>query len=211
LPPHSPRKPDPSRVFETHLDEAKPAGFRRYINLIAIVVPILIGLVLVIAIARSLNQPASPAASSASTTPAARAPAPPAAATPAPSPTQATKPIAAAPSAPPATQPAAQSTANTSAGAILTLPPEAVRPMKISGEPQPCAIANLTGAHGTVVLDIIIAKTGAVEDVKSVSGPPLLHNCAVTAVKTFRYQPQPVRIHTQVVLVYQTTAAPQSK
>jgi TonB family protein len=83
--------------------------------------------------------------------------------------------------------------------------------MKISGEPQPCAIANLTGAHGTVVLDIIIAKTGAVEDVKSVSGPPLLHNCAVTAVKTFRYQPQPVRIHTQVVLVYQTTAAPQSK
>lgn len=93
----------------------------------------------------------------------------------------------------------------------MNLPPEAVEPMKIAGKPQPCAIANLTGLHGTVVLDIMIAKSGAVEDVKAVSGPPLLQSCAVTSVKTYRYQPQPVRIHTQLTLVYQTTPAAQSK
>lgn len=229
MPPDPSRKPDPSRVFETRLDDAQPTGFRRYINLIAIVVPVLIGLILVIVIARSLHQPASPAASTLTTTSAPSAPAPtePAATTaPAPTPAVATtpaptsnpastaKPIPAAPTPPPAAKPtakpAAQPTANTSV-AVMNLPPEAVEPMKISGKPQPCAIANLTGLHGTVVLDIMIAKTGAVEDVKAVSGPPLLQSCAVTSVKTYRYQPQPVRIHTQLTLVYQTTPAPQSK
>ena len=67
--PDPPRKPESSRAFETHADDAKPTGIRRYINILAIVVPILIALVLVLIIVHSLNEPASNPSPTASTEP----------------------------------------------------------------------------------------------------------------------------------------------
>ena len=87
--------------------------------------------------------------------------------------------------------------------------------MKISGdEPQYPAIAKITHVQGLVVLDVTISKTGAVDSVKVVRGPPLLQAAALTAVKTFRYQPflindKPVRVHTQVNINFKITPPPQ--
>ena len=223
--PDSPRKPEASRsrVFETHIDDAKPTGFRRYINVLAICIPVLIGLVLVIGIARSLREPAGPTPSTtAASTPSAPAPADsaPRATTPKPVP-------AAVPATQPATQPATLQPASTqvppppappapqpSADQVVTLPAEVTMALKISGDdPQYPAIAKAAGIQGLVVLDATISKSGAIEDVRVVSGPPLLQ----TAARTFRYKPslingKPVTVHTQVNLNFKiTTAAPQSK
>ena len=245
--PDPPRKPESSRAFETHADDAKPTGIRRYINILAIVVPILIALVLVLIIVHSLNEPASnpsptastepsPAPSTPSPTPTADAtppattpapapvpvatspaktpaptpavattPKPAAAKTPAPAPAAATIPKPTAPRAtpPPTTAPAA----STAADPIVYLPADDANNLKISGDkaqvpPLPNG-ANPADAHGMVVLDAIISKTGTVQEVQVVSGPTLVLNAALAAAKTYRYKPylldgRPVRVHTQI-------------
>ncbi len=57
--------------------------------------------------------------------------------------------------------------------------------------PQPDYPAWARNAHisGDVVLHAIITKTGAVQNVSVVSGPPGLRDSAVTAVKQWRYKP----------------------
>jgi protein TonB len=40
-----------------------------------------------------------------------------------------------------------------------------------------------------VVIDAVIDKTGAVVEMKALSGPPLLIPAALAAVRTWRYQP----------------------
>ncbi|MGB6157021.1 MAG: energy transducer TonB [Acidobacteriaceae bacterium] len=215
--PDPPRKPESSRAFETHADDAKPTGIRRYINILAIVVPILIALVLVLIIVHSLNEPASNPSPTASTepSPAPSTPSPtptadatPPATTPAPAPAPvATRPPTPSPKPGPATKsiPAA---APASADQIFTIPMEAAAAMRISGDSAVSpAIANAAGIHGTVVLEITISKTGTVDDVKIVSGPPLLQDAALAAVKTYRYQPfqmngKPVRVRTLVVVIF---------
>ena len=240
----SPRKSG-SRVFETQVDEGEPTGFRRYINVVAITVPILIGVVLVVVIARSLNGPARPAlptaggvGPSAGAAPVGAGPSTPAAApsvaaipTPSSSPTpalaaKALPSVAAAvqaaspSSAPPGSAKPAAVTTSTSAGsgdAILTLPPYAAESMRISGEDlQYPAIARDANVQGKVVIDIVISKTGTVENLKVVSGPPLLENAALTAVRTYRYRPipvngKPVRVRTQVVVGFVLHAGAASK
>ena len=215
--PDPPRKPESSRAFETHADDAKPTGIRRYINILAIVVPILIALVLVLIIVHSLNEPASNPSPTASTepSPAPSTPSPtptadatPPATTPAPAPAPvATRPPTPSPKPGPATKsiPAA---APASADQIFTIPVEAAAAMRISGDSAVSpAIANAAGTHGTVVLEITISKTGTVDDVKIVSGPPLLQDAALAAVKTYRYQPfqmngKPVRVRTLVGVIF---------
>ena len=49
--------------------------------------------------------------------------------------------------------------------------------------------ARAMGQHGTVVLDALIAEDGSVRDVKVVSGPPLLRQAAVDAVRRWKYKP----------------------
>jgi protein TonB len=89
--------------------------------------------------------------------------------------------------------------------------------MQLSGdEPQYPVIAHIAGVQGLVVLDVTISKTGAVDNVTVVSGPPLLQGAALAAVKMYRYQPflingKPVRVHTQVNINFKITAPPQSK
>jgi protein TonB len=217
--PDPPRKPESSRAFETHADDSKPTGFHRYLNLIAIVVPLVVGLVLVLIIVHALNEPVSttsptastePSPSSAATTP---TPTPTADATPpATTPAPASAPVATRPPTPsPKPGPATKSipaAAPASADQVFTIPMEAAAAMRISGDSAVSpAIANAAGIHGTVVLEITISKTGTVDDLKVVSGPPLLQDAALAAVKTYRYQPfqmngKPVRVRTLVGVIF---------
>ncbi len=68
-------------------------------------------------------------------------------------------------------------------------------------------IAKEAMVQGTVVLQARISKTGMVEDVKAISGPEMLRQAAVNAVKHWRYRPylldnQPVEMDTTVDVVF---------
>jgi periplasmic protein TonB len=73
--------------------------------------------------------------------------------------------------------------------------------------PQYPPIAKAARIQGTVVLRIEISTAGTVEDLNVISGPPMLQQSAVEAVKTFRYRPylldgDPVTVDSQVSVVY---------
>jgi protein TonB len=223
--PDSPRKPESSRAFETHADDSKPTGFRRYINILAITVPLVVGLVLILIIVHSLNEPVkvpSPIASaepSPSPTPSTPAPTPtanssptataestPPATTPTPKPTIASQ----KPTAPPVTQPPT-TPAPSSIDQVVTLPAEEANAMRISSDPiQYPVLAKLRNVQGRVVVDAIISKAGTVENVHVLSGPPLLQDAALAEAKSMRYKPyfingKPVRVHTQINVDFDLT------
>lgn len=69
------------------------------------------------------------------------------------------------------------------------------------------AIAVAAHAQGTVVLAATISKGGTIENLRVVSGPPMLQQSAVNAVSTWRYRPylldgQPVEVETTVNVVF---------
>ena len=57
-------------------------------------------------------------------------------------------------------------------------------------EPEYPEEARVQGVQGAVVLEVWIGKTGAVEDVKLISGSPLLALSAIAAVKQWRFEPR---------------------
>ncbi len=64
-------------------------------------------------------------------------------------------------------------------------------------------IAKTARVSGTVELQAIISKTGTVEDLYVVSGPLMLRQAAIDAVRTWRYKPyelnnQPVEVETTI-------------
>jgi TonB family protein len=68
-------------------------------------------------------------------------------------------------------------------------------------------IAKTAHISGTVVLHAIIAKDGTIEQLKVVSGPPLLLKSAMDAVQQWVYRPtlangDPVRVDTTISVVY---------
>jgi TonB family protein len=68
--------------------------------------------------------------------------------------------------------------------------------------PQNAKDAHITGV---VVLHAVIAKDGSVADLKIISGPPLLRQSAIDAVKQWKYKPTtlngtPVLVLTQINL-----------
>ena len=68
-------------------------------------------------------------------------------------------------------------------------------------------IAKAARIQGTVVLHAIIAKDGTVQELKYVSGPPLLVQSAMDAVKQWRYQPTllnavPVKVDTVITVIF---------
>ena len=72
-------------------------------------------------------------------------------------------------------------------------------------QPRPVypPLALIARVQGTVVLEAIIGKDGTVQDLKVISGHPLLVHAAIAAVKTWRYQPtllnsEPVDVLTEV-------------
>lgn len=74
-------------------------------------------------------------------------------------------------------------------------------------EPVYPPIARAARVTGTVVLQATISKTGSVESLQVVSGPPILQGAAIDAVKTWLYRPfllegKPVEVETTVDVVF---------
>ena len=68
-------------------------------------------------------------------------------------------------------------------------------------------VAKAARVQGTVVLEATISKTGTIEDLRVVSGPPMLQGAAIDAVKTWRYKPyllmdKPVEVLTTVNVIF---------
>jgi periplasmic protein TonB len=68
-------------------------------------------------------------------------------------------------------------------------------------------IAKAAGVAGTVVLLATISKNGSIENLRVASGPAMLQQAAIDAVKTWRYRPyllngQPVEVETTVNVVF---------
>jgi protein TonB len=68
-------------------------------------------------------------------------------------------------------------------------------------------IARDARVQGVVILRAIISKTGEVENLEAVSGPPMLVPAAIGAVKQWRYRPfllngEPVEVETGVTVTF---------
>jgi protein TonB len=68
-------------------------------------------------------------------------------------------------------------------------------------------IAIAARVSGTVVLAAAISKSGLIENLRVLSGPAMLHNSAMDAVKNWRYRPyllngQPVEVETTINVVF---------
>jgi protein TonB len=68
-------------------------------------------------------------------------------------------------------------------------------------------IAKAARVQGTVVLQATISKTGAIENLKVVSGPAMLQQAALDAVRSWRYRPyllnnEPVEVETTVNVIF---------
>ena len=73
--------------------------------------------------------------------------------------------------------------------------------------PQYPIIAKTAHIEGTVVLQAMISKMGTIEGLHAISGPQLLQQAAVDAVKTWRYRPymlngQAVEVETTVNVIF---------
>jgi protein TonB len=79
---------------------------------------------------------------------------------------------------------------------------------KLSGaEPRYPTIAVTAHIQGTVFLAATISKTGTIENLRVVSGPPMLAPAAAEAVRTWRYRPyslngEPVEVETTVQVIF---------
>jgi protein TonB len=70
------------------------------------------------------------------------------------------------------------------------------------------AAAKSAGVRGSVVLNATIAKDGTVESLKVVSGPPLLVQSALDAVKQWVYAPTEIngeRVQVQTLITLSFT------
>jgi periplasmic protein TonB len=73
--------------------------------------------------------------------------------------------------------------------------------------PQYPAIAKAARIQGTVVLAATISKSGSIENLRVISGPPMLVQSALDAVRSWRYKPYllndtPVEVETTVNVVF---------
>jgi TonB family protein len=95
---------------------------------------------------------------------------------------------------------------------ILELAPEAAQGSLVHRvEPEYPEEARQQGIQGPVVLEVRIGRDGAIQDVKLVSGPSLLANAAIAAVKQWRFKPrvrkgQAVEMQTRVTLNFRMPA-----
>jgi periplasmic protein TonB len=74
-------------------------------------------------------------------------------------------------------------------------------------DPQYPTIAREARIQGTVVLQATIGKDGAIQNLRVVSGPPMLQQAALAAVRSWRYKPfllngSPVAVETTVNVVF---------
>ena len=69
------------------------------------------------------------------------------------------------------------------------------------------AIAKAAGVSGTVVLAATISKSGAIQNLRVLSGNPMLQQAAITAVQQWQYRPymlnnQPIEVDTTINIVF---------
>jgi TonB family protein len=88
----------------------------------------------------------------------------------------------------------------------LKVPPEAMQ-QRIAHfvQPEYPEEARQAGLQGTVVLDAVVSREGAVTQVRSVSGPEVLSHAAIDAVQWWRYEPylvdgHPATVETTVIV-----------
>ena len=67
--------------------------------------------------------------------------------------------------------------------------------------------AKAAKVQGTVVLEGTISKTGSIENLRVISGPDMLQQAALDAVKTWRYKPylvngEPVEVVTTINVIF---------
>ena len=68
-------------------------------------------------------------------------------------------------------------------------------------------IAKAARVSGTVVLQATISKSGTIENLHVISGPAMLQQSAMDAVKTWRYRPyllnnEPVEVDTTINVIF---------
>jgi protein TonB len=73
--------------------------------------------------------------------------------------------------------------------------------------PQYPAIARAAHIQGVVVLQATISKNGLIENLRVVSGPPMLRQAAIEAVQSWRYKPyllngDPVEVETTINVIF---------
>jgi protein TonB len=69
------------------------------------------------------------------------------------------------------------------------------------------SLARAIRLEGTVVLAATISKTGTIENLRVISGPAILQQAALDAVKSWLYRPylldgQPVEVETTVNVIF---------
>jgi protein TonB len=80
--------------------------------------------------------------------------------------------------------------------------------MMIQGPPPLYpAIAKAAHVSGTVELNAVISKNGTIKDLRVVSGPAMLRQAAVDAVRSWRYKPyklnnQPTEVETTIKVIF---------
>ena len=100
----------------------------------------------------------------------------------------------------------------------LPPPPKPVERLRVGGnvmaanlirkvDPVYPQIARTAHISGSVILHAIIAKDGTIQELQFISGPPLLRNAAMEAVKQWRYKPtllntQPVQVDTTITVIF---------
>jgi periplasmic protein TonB len=73
--------------------------------------------------------------------------------------------------------------------------------------PQYPAIAKAAHIQGAVVLQATISKSGSIQNLRVISGPPMLQQAAMDAVRSWRYKPyllngEPVEVETTINVVF---------
>jgi protein TonB len=73
--------------------------------------------------------------------------------------------------------------------------------------PQYPAIARAAGIQGVVVLQATISQNGLIQNLRVISGPPMLQRAAMDAVRSWRYKPYllngvPVEVETTINVVF---------
>ncbi len=90
----------------------------------------------------------------------------------------------------------------------MTIPADAVLGRLLQKTPPVYPpIAAAARVSGTVVLRAIISKQGTIESLRVVSGPAMLQQAALDAVRTWQYKPytvnnKPVEVETTVNVVF---------
>jgi protein TonB len=103
-------------------------------------------------------------------------------------------------------------------GAVIVVKQGPAKPLPISSGvmagnllsrtlPQYPAIPRAAHIQGIVVLQATISKGGLIENLRVMSGPPMLRQAAIDAVQTWRYRPyllngDPVEVETTINVVF---------